>query len=395
MTVMKDYLARIIITTNLMLIPINSVIFASTVPTEYRLEDFEFSGSTRVSKEQIATQLSITPDIVMSDDWISSSRTKLIGSGLFKNIVFKLRKGSKAGLTKLVISVEDDDDVLSDWALGGEFGLSLKEPTPAFGEDSVFRGYRAGIISRNLFRASHRGAIVGDVDARGNLVVGNLAYGLPRFIAESIQFDAALSVVEARERYFEAEGFGLKAQGLWTRRRGGVDVMYGVAWYSNRHKRYRLSEWPSVVAGPKVGLIRETRFLGFLPSTGYRVALATIPSFLKRDESVLEAELAGTWAFWTHAALSASGKSITSGLKAITTRAEGKLEFPLASVSRGLRSLFYVAVRNGQDHYKNIRLTGTETVAGYRYHSTGFIGDISFRVTGERPWTEANLGPVK
>jgi hypothetical protein len=381
----------------LILITLGSMSLCWELPAQpnYRLESFEFVGSTRMTKDQVATQLGITPDAEMTDAWISASRTKLMGSGLFKDIVFKLRKGSKPGLTKLVITVEDDDDVLSDWALGGEFGLSLKEPTPAFGEDSVFRGYKLGIISRNLFLASHRGAALGDIDARGNLVAGHLAYGLPRFLAESIQFDAALAVVEARERYFEAEAFGLKAQGLWTRRRGGVDVMYGVAWYSNTHRRYRLNEWPDIVAGPKIGIIRETRFLGFLPSTGYRLSLAAVPSFLKKEQSVFESEIAGTWAFWTHAAISASGKSITSGSKAITTRAEGKIEFPLTSVSRGLRSLFYLAVRNGQDRYKTLKLHGTESVIGYRYHSTGFIGDISFRVTGDRPWDNTPLEPVR
>lgn len=362
---------------------------------EYRLESFEFFGSSRLSDEQIAEQLVIRPDIIMNDAWISSARTHLMGLGLFKDVVFKLRKGTRPGLIKLSILAFDDDDVLSDWAIGGEFGLSLKEPTPAYGEDSVFRGYRAGLIARNLFRTSHRAAISGDIDSRGNLVVGHLAYGLPRFIAESIQFDAALSVVESRERYFETEGFGLKAQGLWTRQRSGIDLVYGVAWYSNAHRRYRLQEWPDTVAGPKIGVVKDTRFLGFLPSTGYRLSLAILPSLLKRDQSVLETEVAGTWAFWTHAAVSLSSKSVNSGRKAISTRAEGKIEFPLASVSRGLRSMFYIGARHGLDHFKNVRLTGTESFAGYRYHSTGFIGDISFRVTGEYPWQVSPLGQAK
>jgi hypothetical protein len=360
-----------------------------------RVESFEFLGSTRLTAEQIAEHLGIRPDIIMNDLWTSSARTRLIGLGLFKDIVFKLRKGSKPGLIKLLIIADDDDDVLSDWAIGGEFGLSLKEPTPAFGEDSVFRGYRAGLIARNLFRASHRAAIGGEFDSRGNLVIGHVAYGLPRFIAESIQFDSALSVVEARERYFETEGFGLKAQGLWTRQRSGFDLVYGVAWYSNAHRRYRLEDWPDTVAGPKIGIVRETRFLGFLPSTGYRLSVSALPSLLKKDQSIVETEVAGTWAFWTHSAVSFSGKSINSGDKAVSTRAEGKIEFPLASVSRGLRSMLYLSVRNGQDHYGNARLTGSETVAGYRYHSTGFIGDINFRVTGDHPWKDSPLVQAK
>jgi hypothetical protein len=361
-------------------------------PVQYQLEAFEFTGSTRLTEDQVKDHLRIKDQIMMTDEWISASRTKLMGLGIFRDVLFSLKKGSRPGLTKLIIRAEDDEDILSDWAVGGEFGLSLTDPTPAFGEDSVFRGYRVGLIARHILRDSHRAAILGDIDSRGNLVFGHAAYGLPRFIAESIQFDAALTVVEPQERYFETESYGLKLQSLWTRQRGGVDVTYGAAWYSNTHSRYKLEDWPDIVAGPKIGVVRETRFLGFLPKNGYRIAASIVPSLLHREESVIETELAATWVAFDLAAFTATGKAINTGTKAVTTRSEGRIDVPITSPSRGLRSLFYVAIRNGQDHYKDYKLSGTETVAGFRYHSTGFIGDVSFRIVGERPWKKTPIG---
>jgi hypothetical protein len=100
----------------------------------------------------------------------------------------------------------------------------------------------------------------------------------------------------------------------------------------------------------------------------------------------VESEVGGTWVPWTVIALSITGKAINTGRDAVSTRAEAKLDIPLSTANRGLKSLFYIAIENGQDHYKDISLVGTETVAGYRYHSNGFIGDVNFRIVGKNPW---------
>lgn len=360
---------------------------------QYELETIEIRGTTRITDSQLREQLRIKDHTIMTDEWMIDARTKLLGLGIFKDVFFSLKKGTKPGLAKLILKAEDDEHVLSDWAVGGEFGLSLTEPYPAFGDDSVFRGYKFGLIARNILRESHRGAIIGDIDSRGNLVYGQLAYGLPRFVSEAIQFDSAVTVVEPRERYFETEGYGLKIQSMWTRQRKGIDVTYGAAWYSNTHTRYRLDGWPEVVAGPKIGLQKETRFLGFFPAPGYRAALSLMPSLVHRNEAIVESELAGTIMPWNLAALTLTGKTITTGNKAITTRAEAKIEIPITSSNQGLRSQFYIAVRNGLDRYQDQKIAGTESVAGFRYHSTGFIGDVSFRIVGEHPWKKNPIGP--
>ena len=366
---------------------------ADTTPS-YKLESLEITGSTRVSSAQLRELLHIRDHQTMSEEWIAQARTELLGLGLFSDVIFTLKKGSKNGLAKLVIIATDDDNVLSDWAVGGEFGLSLTEPTPAFGEDSVFRGYKVGLIGRNIFQQAHRAAILTDIDSRGSLVSGQIAYGLPRFLAEEIQFDAAVSAVEARERYLDAEGFGLKIQSVWTRQRHGFDLVHGIGWYSNTHSRYKLEGFPELVAGPKLGVIRETRFLGFIPNEGYRVGFSIMPSLLRRNEAVTEGEVAATLAAGSWFSWSVSANSLTTGRHAVSNRAETRVDVPVKSISKGLSSLLYLSAKAGNDHYKDISINANEYVAGFRYHSTGFIGDLNFRIVGKHPWPEKTLRPA-
>ncbi len=361
-------------------------------PSQYELESIKILGTTRISESQVREQLRIKEHLIMSDEWMVDARAKILGLGLFQDVMFSLKKGSKPGLAQLVIRAEDDETVMSDWAMGGEFGLTMTEPTPEFGSDSAFRGYKFGLVARNVASASHRAAVAADIDSRGNLVYGNVAYGLPRFVSESIQFDSAVTVVEPKERYYETEGFGLKIQSLWTRQRRGFELLYGAAWYSNTHTRYRLEDWPAAVVGPKLGVVRETRFLGFFPKTGYRAAVSLMPSLVRRAEPVLETELVGTFLPIGTTAFTVKAKAINIGRNAVSTRAEAKLEIPLTMENRGLRSLFYIGIRNGQDHYKDLKISGTEAVAGFRYHSTGFIGDLNFIAVGEHPWKKLPLG---
>ena len=361
-------------------------------PSQYELESIQLLGTTRISESQVREQLRIKEHLIMSDEWMVDARAKILGLGLFQDVMFSLKKGSKPGLAQLIIRAEDDESIMSDWAMGGEFGLTMTEPTPEFGSDSAFRGYKFGLVARNVASASHRAAVAADIDSRGNLVYGNVAYGLPRFVSESIQFDSAVTVVEPKERYYETEGFGLKIQSLWTRQRHGFELIYGAAWYSNTHTRYRLEDWPVAVVGPKLGVVRDTIFLGFFPKTGYRTAVSLVPSLVHRAEAVLETELVGTFLPYGANAITVKAKAINIGRNAVSTRAEAKLEIPLTMENRGLRSLFYIGIRNGQDHYKDLKISGTEAVAGFRYHSTGFIGDLNFIAVGEHPWKKLPLG---
>lgn len=369
-----------------------------TTETLYKVESIEVIGSSRLTGEQIYGHLRINDQTLMSDEWLESSRRKILGMALFKNLFFSLRKGSKPGYAKLVVSAVDDDTVISNLAVAGEFGLSLVKPSPDIGDDSVFRSYKFGLVARNILKRAHRGALLAEIATDGSLAQASLGYGLPRFAHEAIQFDTAILVVDPSKNYQDTEAFGMKAQALWTRQRGGVDLTYGLAWYSNRHERYNLENWPLLVSGPKFGLLRETRLQSFLPQGGYKAEFAAIPSLVNRKQTTIEAELQRTDTAERWGALTLAIKAIQIGRDYSTFRGEVKYELPITTSSRGLRSVFYLERRVGHDMHHKIRFFGSETVAGYRYHSSGFIGEINFKLATESPFQSAadpgSLGPT-
>lgn len=354
----------------------------------YKLESLEVVGSSRLSPEQIREQLRISNNTTLSDEWLAEARTKLMGLAVYKYVFFSLKKGSNSDYAKLIITAYDDDEVLSEWATGGEFGLSLVKPAPDLGDDSPVRSYRFGLVARNIMKRSHRGALIADLGTNGNLIFGSLAYGLPRFVTEAIQFDAALVLTDPSQRYLETEAFGMKGQTLWTRQRWGLDVTYGLAWYSNRHDRYSLDHWPSLVSGPKFGVVRETRLLSFLPKPGYKAAAFLVPSLVNREHGTLEAEVLRTEQIRDMLAVTAAGKIVQIGRGATTLRGDLKLELPITTSSHGLRSVLYFARRIARDQFQSFKHSGSETIAGYRYHSTGFIGDINFKLASENPFAK-------
>ena len=353
----------------------------------YKVESIEVLGSARLSGAQIYQQLRISDSTLMSDEWLSEARQKLLGMAVYKNVFFALRKGSKPGFAKLVISAVDDDSVISNWAAGGEFGLALVKPSPDISDDSVFKSYKFGLVARNILNRSHRGALLTEIATDGNIAQASLAYGLPRFAFEAIQFDTAISVVDPTRNYLDTEGFGMEAQTLWTRHRAGLDLNYGLVWYSNRHERYTLKNWPSLVSGPKLGIIRETRLRSFLPQSGYKAELSIVPSLVNRQHATIEAELLRTDFKPNWGALTYAAKVIQIGRSYSTLRGELKYELPITTSSHGLRSLLYFSRRLGQDRHESSRYFGAETVAGYRYHSSGFIGDINFRIASDNPFS--------
>lgn len=358
-----------------------------TADTVYKVESIDVIGSARLNGAQIYEQLRIDENTLMSDEWLSDARRKLLGMAVYKNVFFALRKGSKPGFAKLIITAVDDDSVISEWAVGGEFGLSLVKPSPDISEESVFKSYKFGLVARNILNKSHRGAMLAEIATDGNIAHASMAYGLPRFAFEAIQFDSAISVVDPARNYLDTEAFGMKAQTLWTRQRGGLDLTYGLVWYSNRHERYALKNWPNLVSGPKIGIIRETRLRSFLPESGYKAEISVVPSLVNRKYATVEAELLGTNVRPQWGALTYGGKAIQIGRDHSTLRGELKYELPITTSSHGLRSLLYFSRRIGHDRNQSLRYFGTETVAGYRYHSAGFIGDINFKLSSDSPFS--------
>ena len=165
-----------------------------------------------------------------------TTRDHLLSFGLFKSAILVMRKGSKPGWARLIVEVEDDEGVLSDWAIGGDLAVQFTEAgASAVSPDSAPMDYKLGIVSRNLFSSLHRGSIVIDIDSKGQYREGQIAYGLPRFALEDVQFDAEIASIDIQHRYLNALGFGGRGQGLWSRSlEGPGEIQYGAAMYVNK-----------------------------------------------------------------------------------------------------------------------------------------------------------------
>lgn len=159
----------------------------------YRLEEVVIIGSSRISQELLRRELGLHSGVGLDDDLVMETRAKLLSLGIFKSALLLMRKGSKRGLAKLIIEVEDDQSVLTDWALGGTLGITQSERQ--FGSsspDSPPLGYRFELIGRNFFKSLHRGAVLLNLDSLGTLRKAELAYGFPRFTHEGTQFDTKI-----------------------------------------------------------------------------------------------------------------------------------------------------------------------------------------------------------
>lgn len=351
----------------------------------YNLETIELKGTTRLTSEQISEQLALKPGTPLNDALVVSIRQKLLGLGVFRSVLPSIARGSKPGLAKLVISVEDDDTVLGDWAWGGRVGVTLGESQAAMASlNSPPLGYQADLISRNLFGALHRGRVHFDIDAEGNLRTGGVAYGLPRWTVEGATFDAEFNVVDPRRRYLNAMGFGAKGQGLWTQALGNYqDLYYGPAIYMNSLDNYEVPFFPSSVAGAKFGYLYESRLLKFFPSAGHRLSAAAIVAPLQFSESILELGAAKTFVwFGENLAFTSELQTLIVGSKNTSLRAEGRFDVPLAwDAPANSDTGAFLRLRAGRDSSDESSWGGTAAILGMRYHSSGFIAELSVQIT--------------
>lgn len=358
----------------------------------YQLETVEITGTTRMSSVQLADELGLTPGTPLDDELVMSTRTRLLGLGLFKSVILTMRKGSRPGLAKLVVEVEDDGSVLTDWALGGELGVTVAEGTVPAGETSnTPMDYRLGLIGRNIFGDRHRGSLTLDFTSKGKVAEGQIAYGLPRFAREDTQFDAELAVADPYYRYLDVLGFGARGQGLWTRSIGGLgEVQYGAAMYINKAPRFEMTGFPAAVAGPKVGIFRESRLLGFFPGAGSLAGASLVLAPTQTDLSFIEVDLARTFAFQDLAYWTLETRALALGTSDYALRAETRLDVPLGNADEDQADLF-IRLRGGQDHAGKTSLVGSSAMIGIRYHSSGFIAELALKVTR----SPAELAPKK
>ncbi len=350
----------------------------------YKLESLEIRGSTRMTGEQLAEELGLVPGAPLNDELVMTTRSRLLGLGLFKSAILIMRKGSKPGMAKLIVEVEDDPGVLTDWAIGGELDVTLTEATAQSADtENAPMDYRIGLVGRNVFDSLHRASLTVDLDSGGEIRQGQLAYGLPRFAREDAQFDAEIAAVDSYYRYLDAMGFGGRGQGLWSRSVAGVgEVQYGAAMYVNKGPRFAVKGFPSAVAGPKFAYYKETRLRGFYPGSGHQIGASLLLAPTQTENSVVELALAKTYDMATYAYFTLDTRALTVGANGYSFRAESRLDVPLGDTQPGEdQAEVFLRLRGGHDSIDSVNLVGSAAIIGVRYHSSGFIAELALKVT--------------
>jgi hypothetical protein len=356
--------------------------------SSYQLESFELKGTTRVTPEFLASELGIKPGLRLDDEFVMNTRSRLLGWGIFRSVILVMKKGDKPGWARLIIEVDDDSNVLSDWAMGGILGVSVADTkaTPFIPSASnVPMNFKLGLVGRNLFSELHRGSALVDFDDSGFIRQARFAYGLPRFTHEATQFDAEIAVVDPRYRYFDSRGFGARGQGLWTQSsRESIlgEWFYGMAMYLNHTERFRMPGFPRIVAGPKVGFYRETRLRGFFPQEGSMVTGSVVISPMEFHKSVFELGSAYTLQIASWLLTTLEAQITTVGIHGYSARGELRFDLPFVSSDPAAdQAALYFALQGGRDEYEKTRFLGTSALLGMRYHSSGFIADIGLKIT--------------
>jgi len=347
-----------------------------------RLESIDVVGTTRLDAKFLHEEFALKDGTALDDQFVMSTRQKILSLGIFKSAILYLKRGSRAGLAKLTIEVEDDDSILTDWGLGGLLGMNY-EQRQTTGSTAPPLGYRLELLGRNLFNSLHRGFIMADIDAEGVLRQGRAIYGLPRFTNEDVQFDTEIAATDVRRRYLDANGFGGRVQGIWTESRGAFDFQYGPAMYVNREGRFAVPGFPDAVAGPKVALLRETRLNRFLPGEGYLLNAGFLYAVTKSYQSLLELRSAYTVDVLELALLTVDAKLLTIGKDGFSWRGEGRIDVPLGPSHQGTQKStdLFMRFRGGRDHFEDTDLSGSAGIFGLRYHSSGFIAEIALEIT--------------
>jgi len=361
----------------------------------YVIESVEISGTSRLTPEQAAAEFGLKAGVKIGDDLVFTVRQKILSLGVFRSATLLLKKGAQPGHVRVLLQIEDDPDVLTDWALGGEVGMTYRDrQAVAAGTSGPPLGYRLGLVSRNLFRNFHRAGAWVDIDGVGIARAGQFLYGLPRFAAEDVQFDFRLSAVDVAHRYLDASSYAQRVEAVWSSEFGDYSrLSYGTIMLQNTG-RMAMPYFPSFLAGPSAGYSYETRVQGFLPGNGFKFFGQFIYAPLESHLSVMELSSARTWIFDESVWITPSIDLQTTGVRGMNGRAELRLDVPLNEAwSSRDQAAVYFRMRAGGDRYEDKTLAGSAALIGLRYFSSGFIADLGFHVTrSPREFTLEDVG---
>lgn len=346
------------------------------------LERIESVGSQRLPPDFFETELGLKPGITLDDAVLAQARTRILGTGLFRSAQFFLKRGAEPGQARLNIELEDDPSILGSWAWGSSLAVTQDQrTTETLGSELNPLGVRGQLISRNMFGLLHRASAQVDYDGQGILRAFQLGYGFPRFSAEDVQFDARMEAMDPTARYFDTLGFASKGEAFWTLEHGEGSIQYGVALYSNQDETFRLRGFPKVVAGPRVGYMKETRLLGFRTTDGYALGGALV--FTTKGTREMSYELEGAWtsSLWPSSSATLQTQILSYGLISLSQRSSLRLEQALPVWNTGDDPLLYVQLTHGSDRWKEFKDEGSEFRLGLRFHSSGLIADFAFTLS--------------
>lgn len=349
--------------------------------TPYLLESVSVTGSTRLDSESVIRELSLNPELPITDDLVMNARSQLLGLGIYKSVTLYLRKGTSPGHAILVVELEDEDFTIGPWAMAGSFGLTQGEsPLNTGSIQGPAVGYRLNLVGRNLFQQMHRGSFTFDTDSFGTVRAAEVAYGLPRFAAEGVAFDTRILVADPRYRYLSVQGFGEKAEALWSWAVEDFDqVQYGIAFYANDQDRFDMPGFPTLLAGPKFGLVRENRLHGFIPGEGYKTGASVILPPAEIALATLELGVAKTARIldWSSITFDTSVLTIATGAQSL--RSMLRLDMPVDKRA-GSAALIYISLQGGVDKAKDLSAHGSSATLGMQHHSPGFIAEIALKI---------------
>jgi hypothetical protein len=346
---------------------------------DYEVETIEVQGSTRINTEQFSDLFDLHPGGRIDDDAVLVIRQRLLGLGVFRSAVLLVRKGSVRGRVKLILKVEDDPNILSDWGIASEIAVQslqwIAKPQVDYRESTA---NTLTLLGRNLFGRFHRGLLRGEFGNSGSLHGLQVAYGWPRFSLKDHQFDVELNGFDPVYHYFETPSFALNAAIRWSFALDDYEQLeYGVQSYANRNGRLAMPYFPKLVVGPRIGYNFEDRPQGFFPSRGVQFGSSFTLGAANPAQSVLQASGARTWRIDDDAWFSLDGKALLTGQSGYSVRAESRLDFaitkPYESDDQALISL---KLGGGRDDSHLGRLWGSFGAISLRYHSSAIIAEI-------------------
>ncbi len=249
-------------------------------PRAQFIEGIDVVGNDKTARTVIERRLLVAPGDLLDEDKIEESRLRLLNTGFFRSVEVSLRRGSRPGQVLLVLEIEERNTILID-----NLYLGYSRVSPVFGG--------LGLAETNFLG---RGVTVG-----GSFVVGSGRRGaearlfVPYLSDTSLQLSASAIFVQGAEPVDDADPTG--PQLTYDRWGGTLGLGIGVGPAQRVSLLYRLESVradrfpnsldpstvrraPSILSDESVlstlalTYERDTRDDPFIPTQGYRVALA-------------------------------------------------------------------------------------------------------------------------